>query len=544
METSKKIGRYEILEEQGHGGMGTVYRAMDPSMNRIVALKTINAVGFPLENEFRERFYREARAAAVLKHPGIVPVFDLGEHEGVPFLVMEFVNGRTLADSAKEGECWSPDRICEIGQQLAEALGYAHQRGVVHRDVKPPNILLTSAEFYGVERPKITDFGLAKLAGQITVTGESLGTPAFMSPEQVVGAAVDGRADIFSLGVVLYWMATGKQPFPGESVTAVSYKVVHTDAVPPRQLNPALPAKLENLILKCLAKNPAERYQTGEELARDLGELGKAELGKAELRTDGPAAVEPAATTQHAGRAFALQGKRGNWLAAAALIVVLAAAGSWYTLRSREKPVVRAAAPPPAAISVAPSPAISAAPVPASAEPSVSNETASAGEPEPAAPVDETAAAAAPADADVAPKKPNAKVPVETAAVPVPEPVALDFDPKTLDPKQNARLKIDATQMPKGLDFTVEMNGKLYFRKADTGSKVRGEQLFVPPGVHELRVTARSGAVKKISNTVSTEFKARKQKTLMIELRLQGKPREAGMPQGLYPSSQIVATLK
>jgi hypothetical protein len=126
----------------------------------------------------------------------------------------------------------------------------------------------------------------------------------------------------------------------------------------------------------------------------------------------------------------------------------------------------------------------------------------------------------------------------------VPEPAALDFDPKTLDPKQNARLKIDATQMPKGLDFTVEMNGKLYFQKVDRGSKVRGEQLFVPPGVHELRVTARSGAVKKISNTVSTEFKARKQKTLTIELRLQGKPREAGMPQGLYPSSQIVATLK
>jgi eukaryotic-like serine/threonine-protein kinase len=539
METSKKIGRYEILEEQGHGGMGTVYRAMDPSMNRIVALKTISAVGFPVESEFRERFYREARAAAVLKHPGIVPVFDLGEHEGVPFLVMEFVNGRTLADSAKEGECWSPDRICEIGQQIAEALGYAHQRGVVHRDVKPPNILLTSAEFYGVERPKITDFGLAKLAGQITVTGESLGTPAFMAPEQVVGAAVDGRADIFSLGVVLYWMATGKQPFPGESVTAVSYKVVHTEAAPPRQLNPALPAKLENLILKCLAKNPAERYQSGEELARDLADLGKAELARG-----GSSALESAATTQRAGRWFALPGKRGNWLVATSLIVVVAVAGIWYTLRSREKSAVRAAPPVPAAISLAPSAAISAAPVPPPAQASLSNETASAAKPKPAAPVDEAPAAAEPADAEVAPKKPNAKVPVETAAVPVPEPAPLGFDPKTLDPKQNARLKIDASQMPKGLDFTVEMNGKLYFQKVDTGSKVRGEQLFIPPGVHELRVTASSGAVKKISNTVSTEFKARKQKTLTIELRLQGRPREAGIPQGLYPSTQIVATLK
>jgi hypothetical protein len=126
----------------------------------------------------------------------------------------------------------------------------------------------------------------------------------------------------------------------------------------------------------------------------------------------------------------------------------------------------------------------------------------------------------------------------------VPEPASLGFDPLTLDPKENAKLKIDSSQMPAGLDFTVEVNGKPYFQKVDTGSKDRGVQLFIPPGVHELRVTARSGAVKKVSNTVSTEFKARKQKTLTIELRLQGRPREAGIPQGLYPSTQIVATLK
>jgi serine/threonine protein kinase len=557
METSKKIGRYEILEEQGHGGMGTVYRAMDPAMNRVVALKTISAVGFPLESEFRERFYREARAAAVLTHPGIVPVFDMGEDEGVPYLVMEFVAGRTLADAAKDGEHWTLDRICEIGQDLAGALGYAHQRGVVHRDIKPPNILLTSLEAYGVERPKITDFGLAKLAGQITVTGESLGTPAFMSPEQVVGAAVDGRADLFSLGVVIYWMVTGKQPFPGESVTAVSYKVLHTDAVPPRELNPALPAKLQNLILKCMAKNPAERYQTGEELARDLGEL----------RKQGLAATESEATIGPAGHGGPPPGKRVNWLALAAVIVVLAVAGIWYSSRSREKPAVRAAAPPAAAISSAPPAAISSAPVPAAAGTSVtqaseSKEVVSAAKPAPQPPPDDTAeataAAAAPvvADVDVAPKKPSVKAqPRTSAASPVTaapataagsaeELAPLDFDPKTLNPKENARLKIDATQMPAGLDFTVEMNGKLYFQKTDAVSRDRGVQLFVPPGVHELRVTAKSGAVEKTSNIVSTEFKARKQKTLKIELRVQGRPSEAGVPQGLYPSTQIVATLK
>src|ERR1700685_2517738 len=175
MDTPKKIGRYEILEELGHGAMGTVYRAKDPAMDRVVARKTIIALVLSSDqgSDFRERFYREARAAGALAHPGIVPVFDVGEHEGMPFLVMEFVKGRTLADLTKKGERLSLDRVCEIGQKIAEALGYAHQHGVVHRDIKPANILLTSRETYGIERPKITDFGVAKLAaGQITMSGQ------------------------------------------------------------------------------------------------------------------------------------------------------------------------------------------------------------------------------------------------------------------------------------------------------------------------------------------------------------------------------------
>ena len=215
-------------------------------------------------------------------------VFDVGEHEGLPFLVMEFINGRTLADAAKKGERLTLDRVCEIGQQIAEALGHAHRNGVVHRDIKPANILLTSHEIYGIERPKITDFGVAKLAaGHTTMTGQILGTPAFMPPEQFTGAPIDGRADIFSLGVVLYWLATGEQPFPGEGITAVSYKVVHTDPVPPRKLNPSMPAELEAVILKCLAKSPDDRYQTGEELARDLGDLRAGGAGTA-LRSVAP----------------------------------------------------------------------------------------------------------------------------------------------------------------------------------------------------------------------------------------------------------------
>src|SRR5579862_7654290 len=243
MDTKKTIGRYEIIEELGHGAMGTVYRAKDPAMDRVVAVKTILSLAIASEqgSEFRERFYREARASGALAHPGIVPVFDVGEHEGLPYLVMEFINGRTLADSVKAKERPTLERVCEIGQQIAEALGHAHQHGVVHRDIKPANILLTSRDVYGIERPKITDFGVAKLtAGQITQSGQMLGTPAFMPPEQFTGAPVDGRADIFSLGVILYWMATGDLPFPGETMTSVSYKVVQTEPVPPRKLNPAI----------------------------------------------------------------------------------------------------------------------------------------------------------------------------------------------------------------------------------------------------------------------------------------------------------------
>jgi serine/threonine-protein kinase len=245
MGTPKTIGRYEIVDELGQGAMGTVFRAHDPSMDRMVALKTIlmGALLGSHGDEFRQRFYREARAAGALAHPGIVPVFDVGEHEGQPYLVMEYVNGRTLADAMKKGERVSMDRVCEIGQQLAEALGHAHRKGVVHRDIKPANILMTNAEAYGIERPRITDFGVAKMtAGEITTTGQMLGTPAFMPPEQFTGAPIDGRTDLFSLGVILYWMATGEQPFPGETMTTVSYKIVHTEPVPPARLNPLVPA--------------------------------------------------------------------------------------------------------------------------------------------------------------------------------------------------------------------------------------------------------------------------------------------------------------
>jgi serine/threonine-protein kinase len=264
----ENLGRYQIIEQLGTGAMGAVYKARDPMMGRDVAVKTILAhvIDGPQAAEFRERFFREARAAGRLAHPGIVTVFDVSEHEGTPFLVMEYIAGRTLQSILESGERMDLSRIRDLSIQLAEALDYAHRNGVVHRDIKPANLLITPEG-----RLKIADFGVARLAdAQATSTGYLLGTPAFMAPEQFTGAPIDGRADIFAAGVIIYWIATGDKPFSGDSILSVQYKVVNTDPVPPRKLNPAMPRELESIILKCLAKDPAERYQSGEQLAIDL----------------------------------------------------------------------------------------------------------------------------------------------------------------------------------------------------------------------------------------------------------------------------------
>jgi len=551
METSKTIGRYEILAELGQGAMGTVYRAKDPSMDRIVALKTVISVALASSqgSEYRERFYREARAAGRLAHPGIVPVFDVGEHEGLPFLVMEFIDGQTLDGAVKKGERMTLERVCEIGQQIADALAYAHLNGVVHRDIKPANILLTSREKYGIERPKITDFGVAKLAaGQITTSGQMLGTPAFMPPEQFTGAPIDGRADLFSLGVILYWMATGEQPFPGETMTAVSYKVVHTEPVPPRKLNPSISQNLDQVILKCLAKSPADRYQTGDELAQDLAAIrtgsttglhAQVPLPKAgEIESGATLDMRPAntvplqspapATPQKTIASAPAKKSAGIYIAAAVVAAVVALTG-WYTLRNKNAaketvPANTAITAPALTAAEATAPVATAPPIPAPIQPAAPAKA-------PVAPPVKTTPAVTPPVA-----KPVEKAPPLSAMV--------DFDPKALDPKENAKIKIDASQMPANLDFSIEMNGMVYFQRSIAGNKAEYDDLYVPPGVQEFRVIARKNGVEKSSNTVSTEFKAKKKKTIKVELRTQGQSGSAGMPSDLYPDSQLVVTLK
>jgi len=287
---SESFGRYEVLAELGRGAMGVVYKARDPRINRLVAIKTISMAGQPPEDvrEYRERFFREAEAAGRISHPGIVTIFDVGqEPESLePYIVMEFVGGQSL-DKLLTGEARKLplDLALQLAHELAEALDCAHSQGVVHRDLKPANILLTEDG-----HAKIADFGVAKLnLANHTLAGRALGTPAYMSPEQLNGEAVDGRSDLFSLGVVLYTMVTGHRPFQGNSALTVSFKVVNRDPIPASILESQLPPGIDYVIAKAMTKNPAERYQRGTEMALDIQDLREGR----ELRSKGQA-ISPA----------------------------------------------------------------------------------------------------------------------------------------------------------------------------------------------------------------------------------------------------------
>jgi serine/threonine-protein kinase len=270
-----RLGRYEVLNELGKGAMGVVYLAKDPVIGRLVAIKTIknsqSGEDDSESREFRERFVREAQTAGILSHPNIVTIHDIGEDTDshASFIAMEYIEGRNLKSLMTEKQKFSWDEIADLIAQIAEALDYAHRKGIIHRDIKPANIILTTDS-----KVKITDFGIAKVASSnLTTTGQFLGTPNYMSPEQVSGAPVDGRSDIFSLGVVLYELLTNRKPFQGDNLTAISYKIVHEDFTPPADLSPDIPPEFNPIVARAMAKDPWNRYQRGKDLALALYQL-------------------------------------------------------------------------------------------------------------------------------------------------------------------------------------------------------------------------------------------------------------------------------
>ena len=266
--SAKTLGRYEIISELGQGAMGVVYKARDPMLDRIVAIKTINLT-LPKEElaEFEARFYQEAKAAGGLSHRNIVTIHDIGRSDRVAYMAMEFLEGQELRRLMQSRVPIQIAHALDIGAQVAEGLQFAHDRQIIHRDIKPANIMVLNDGLV-----KITDFGIARMRNNEvkTMTGMILGSPKYMSPEQVSGKRADTRSDIFSLGVVLYEMLTGTSPFVADNIHGVMYQTMNFNPPAPRTLNPDLPDVLNFIIAKALAKNLDDRYQKSADLSDDL----------------------------------------------------------------------------------------------------------------------------------------------------------------------------------------------------------------------------------------------------------------------------------
>jgi len=274
VEMPQKLGRYEIVRVLGKGAMGVVYEGRDPNINRRVAIKTarrdiMEASG--MADEMMERFLREARAAGVLNHPNIITIYDADEQDGVAYIAMEYIEGGDLLDAIQRRQSYRMDEIAEIGATVCEALAAAHDQGVVHRDVKPANIMMPE------NGPlKIADFGIARVSdSNLTQEGALIGTPHYMSPEQFMGQTVDGRSDLFSVGIILYEMLTGERPFSGEALSTVMHHVIKSVPAVPTELNFAVPDALGQVVMKALSKRPQDRYQDGRAMAAALRESMK-----------------------------------------------------------------------------------------------------------------------------------------------------------------------------------------------------------------------------------------------------------------------------
>ena len=378
-----KLGKYEIRKELGRGAMGVVYEAYDPLIQRVVALKTIKPEQLEGAHakEILARFQREAQAAGRLNHPNIVSIYDFGEDAGVWYIAMEIVSGRELKEYFEANERFSTADVVRILSQILAALGYSHKLGVVHRDVKPSNIFLLKDG-----TAKVADFGIAHLeSSDLTQVGTVLGTPAYMSPEQILGLPVDGRSDLFSVGVILYQFLTGERPFQGNA-TITMRKVLEEDPLPPSRFNVQIPGAMDAVVRRALAKKPEERFQSAEEFSAALNAAAQAQSsGETTIvppppvpgaRTTGPiaAGIKPAAPTANAAEPPRPQ--RAGLVVVGLAVLVAVGAGVWYALQGRsgapEKPSQVAAAPPPtASVAGAGSNAAATPPPPATPTPPV-----------------------------------------------------------------------------------------------------------------------------------------------------------------------------
>jgi len=335
MGEEKQFGRYEVRSTIGRGAMGVVYLAEDPVIGRKVAIKVVEAHDGLEKDELEQlqaRFEREFQSAGRLSHPNIVSVHDVGQQGGNTFIAMEYVQGESLHSVLAESRAFSFKEIADLAAQLCSALDYAHEYGIVHRDIKPANIMITRDG-----RPKITDFGVAKVATTtLTRTGTVVGTPAYMSPEQVTGHPVSGAADQFSLAVMIYQMITGERPFTGENPTTIMYKIVHEEPLKPSALNVMVPARVDEALIRALTKNPEDRYPTCAELADALRDaLGAAPAEATVVMSTGgtdATVVDPSIAMSHAAAAGKIEKKGGLSVAALAVVgfvFVAVALGAW-----------------------------------------------------------------------------------------------------------------------------------------------------------------------------------------------------------------------
>ncbi len=307
-EIPKKLGRYEIIRELGKGAMGVVYEGRDPNIGRRVALKTARRdvlAASGMAAEMMERFLREARAAGALNHPNIITIYDTDEEDGTAWIAMEFIEGSDLREVLVERRGLDLSRLLEFGAQICDALEVAHRQGIVHRDIKPANILITREGSL-----KVADFGIAHVSDStLTQDGALIGTPHYMSPEQFMGQNIDGRADLFSVGIILYELLTGEKPFSGEALSTVMHHVIKTMPVPPSELNLSIPQHVDFVLMKALAKRPQERYATAAAMAAALRECKKDKPDPAVLgvtnSTDGATVVSTADAATIAGPAVA-----------------------------------------------------------------------------------------------------------------------------------------------------------------------------------------------------------------------------------------------